>query len=280
MCQHQDIVYKLYEHLDWPTKPSDVRAVERFQSIKSFASKLFEEGIFSGIQGFSRARILDAMAASGIAGAAFAAALAEKGVSVELTVADTRLDELELVHEWLEYAGLSPVKVELVQADASALPRALAGKVFDLAIVWGSSLPHLDVYRFYLLLAGLHDLQPKHGVLVIEQASLLPRILVNNSFRHIMVEGGMLSIYRSYDDLRGVQQRILYKLPSLEYIGEISSRLWETAQVAAGLWLFYKKLVLKDYYSPATRRVSKVLIGLEPRETTPSWGELAAWVPA
>jgi hypothetical protein len=155
----------------------------------------------------------------------------------------------------------------------------LDSSVFDLVIVWDSSLPHLDVYQFYLLLAGIRSLQPRHGVVVVEQTSILPRILVDNSFRHIMVEGEILSIYKEYDDLRGVQRRILYKLPSLEYVREIDVRLWEAAQVTAGLWLFYKKLIIEDYYFTIYQRSSRVFIGLRPRGSTPSWRELVETLP-
>ena len=89
----------------------------------------------------------------------------------------------------------------------------------------------------------------------------------------------MLSIYKEYDDLRGVQRRVLYKLPSLEYIGEIDSRLWKTAQVAAGLWLFYKKLIIENYHCPIHQRSFRVLVGLEPRDNTPSWRELMDTLP-
>ncbi|BES81048.1 methyltransferase domain-containing protein [Pyrodictium abyssi] len=149
--------------------------------------------------------VLDVTAGSGIAGAAFAAALARLGARVRLTATDLRRDVLEKVHGWLRLAGVEDrVEAETVVADAARLPEKL-GCCFDLAVIWGSSLPHFSPWRLLLALASLRELQPRHGVLLVEQRDLLPRLLFNNLYARINVEyakedgRGVVGVHAGYD---------------------------------------------------------------------------------
>ncbi len=261
---------EFYKFLKWRSRPDDPEARARFESIKGFMEDLISRGVLDKAIGSDKARILDVMAASGIAGVALAWALASRGVEAEVTVTDLRDEELGMAGEWLRMAGLEDsVRLETLRADATRLPEALGGRGFDIIIVWGSSLPHLDVYDLHLLLAGARELQPGHGVLLIEQASILHRILVNNMFMHILVEGNALTLYREYDDLRGVQRRLAYALPELRYLGVMESRLWETSQVMAAAWVYYERAKALAYTEG--RRLSKVIVARSPRPQAPSW---------
>ena len=68
-----------------------------------------------------------------------------------------------------------------------------------------------------------------------------------NMFRHTLVEGDVLTLYKEYDDLRGVQRRLVYALPELRYLGVMETRLWETSQVMAAAWIYYKRVEALDY---------------------------------
>ncbi len=166
---------EFYRFLRWHSRPDDPEARARFESIKGFMEDLLSRGVLSEAIGSGKARILDVMAASGIAGVALAWALASRGVEAEVTVTDLRDEELGMAGEWLRIAGLEDsVKLETLKIGATRLPEALGGREFDIVVLWGSSLPHLDVYDLHLFLAGARELQPRHGVILIGQFSLLP----------------------------------------------------------------------------------------------------------
>jgi len=280
----EDILALQYGIIQWPTKPDDPIARTRFAFIEETMRSLLEKGVFSVITSRRKVRILDVMAASGICGVALAKVLCEAGVDVNLVISDLRMDELELARQWIEVAGLKVENLSLrtIVADATKLPQYFKGEKFDIITVWGSSLPHLNVWELPLLISGARELQPPHGVLIMEQADILPRILVGNTFRYVMTEGKeALTIFESYDTLRGVQRRLLYKLPEMKYIGRVESRLWEVAQVLALMWLFYREVKLHDHKEVTgyISRITKVLVAKQPRMTCTKWEELAADLP-
>jgi hypothetical protein len=109
---------------------------------------------------------------------------------VDLTVLDIRGEELGLAGEWLRLAGLTGwVRLRTLRGDATRLPEYFEAGSFNLIIAWGSPLGHLDVWRLPLLVAGAREVQAPHGALVAEQWDTLPKVLVNNSFRRVLVEG-------------------------------------------------------------------------------------------
>jgi len=205
----------LYTLLKWPSSPSSPEALERFKRITEFALQTLSDPDIRGLLGGkSEIEILDVMAASGIAGVAFAKAVSSLGYRVRLAALDVRGSEIRLAPEWLRVAGLEGVaELELVEGDATRLSEVLGGRVYDLVVCWGSSLPHLDVYDLILLLAGIREVQGENGVLVVEQFDLLPRILVWNAFEKVRVEGDLLTVFKEYDAWRGVQRRLTYSSP-------------------------------------------------------------------
>ncbi|MCE4598847.1 MAG: hypothetical protein F7C81_01450 [Desulfurococcales archaeon] len=61
----------------------------------------------------------------------------------------------------------------------------------------------------------------------------------------------------------------VYALPELRYLGVMESRLWETSQVMATTWVYYKRVEALDYTEG--RRPSKVIVARGPRLQAPSW---------
>jgi hypothetical protein len=78
MTSYGEALGLFYPHYNRPSRPGDPAAVERFEKIARCASRLVE-GPLSSLPAQGRVRVLDAMAASGIAGAAFSKALASRG---------------------------------------------------------------------------------------------------------------------------------------------------------------------------------------------------------
>jgi hypothetical protein len=266
----------LYDFFGWPTKPNSSVSINRFNKITEFAIKLFEEETLTKILEKKKVvKVLDVMAASGIAGVAFAKAIVSKGRKADLLITDARESELDLVKEWMQIAGLDEDSVILKtsRSDVTRLPYYFDKTRFDLIICWGSSLSHLDVYELILFLSGAKEIQPEDGALIIQQADLLPKILINNDFQRILIEGELLTIFKDYDVYRGVQKRLIYKIPQLEYMGIRESRLWEISQVAAIAWIFYKKIKIYEY-SEISGRNTKVIVAYQPRKNTPNWMEL------
>ena len=271
----KDVLTLQYRAIGWPSKPGDPEAVARFASIEEFMRSLLKKGVFREVLSIGRARVLDVMAASGICGVALARVLSEVGVYVDLVVSDLREEELGLAREWVREASIKEgaVRLSTAVADAAMLPKHFKGAEFDVATVWGSSLPHLDAWQLPLLISGVRELQPPHGVLIIEQADLLPGILVRNDFRYVLVEGReALTIFETYDTLRGVQRRLLYKLPEMKYLGRVESRLWEVAQVLVLTWLFYEDVDLHEHREMG--RNTKAIVAKHPRKSATKWSEL------
>jgi len=269
---------ELYESSLWYSRPDNEVARGRFRRIREYFLQLVDRGVLRTLAMSSEARILDVMAASGIAGVALASTLARKGVKVRLMVTDAREDELRFAHVWAELAGVSDeLDIETKVVDSRELPRALGDRSYDAVLVWGSSLPHLNPFELHLLLSGARELHSDHGVLLIEQASVLPKILVNNAFRHTLVEGGVLTIYSDYNEMLGVQKRLVFRLPDLTYLGVIEMRLWELSQIVSSVWVYYREVNVESFTD--MNRLTKVIIARSPRDNVPRWRDLYESLP-
>ncbi|WP_181933353.1 class I SAM-dependent methyltransferase [Pyrobaculum aerophilum] len=266
---------ELYAALRWASRPGDPRAERRFIAIYVFMKSLAESGVFNDVVTGGRVKILDVMAASGIGGSALARVFVERGCSAELYVTDLRAEELGLAPHWL--SGLK-VEVKTAVADATKLPEVFPGEKFDVVLAWGSSMAHLDVFQLPLLMAGAREIQPPAGILMIQQRDILPAVLFNNAYRHVRLEGDLLSIHKEHDWLRGIVVRYGYKMPELKYIGMYATRLWEVAQIVSYAWIFYKDVFVYDFVDPIAGP-SKVVIARKPRESAPAWRELLESLP-
>ncbi|MEB3780230.1 MAG: class I SAM-dependent methyltransferase [Desulfurococcales archaeon] len=276
---HRVDMSRLYELIGWHTKPDDPASHKRFNDILAFAKKALDNEPLARLAAKRTVKILEVMAASGIAGVAFSKALASRGVGVELLVTDVREEELSLARDWLKIAELDEdmVEVSYAKMDARRLPREVGEEKFDLVLSWGSSIPHFDSFDLPLFLAGSREVQVADGVLVIQQYDLLPGILLNNAFKQVLVEGSIMTFFKEYDALRGVLRRLAYKIPELEYIGIVESRLWDVSQITSMAWIFYKYVDIQS--SIDLKRPTSVIIASSPRENAPSWKDLASTIP-
>ena len=265
----------LYDLLKWPSAPHEPGAQKRFQRLRQLITTLLEElGVLSTLTGLGSARILDLMAGGCIAGAAAASGLAERGVNTRILCVDAR-KVVEESSGWLQLIpepSRARVEVETLRGDVTRLPELLSMEErWDIALVWGSPLPHLSPYQLLLLLAALRELQPSHGAMLIEQNNLAPRMIAGRSFRDVFTDGDALFVYRGWNPVSGMAVRLVYKLPAMEYIGVDKLRLWDIADAASQVAMFYKKVSLRTVVDYA--RVW-VIAGLGPRENAPGWSDI------
>ncbi len=112
----------LYTYIPWPTRPNDERARKRFRILVAEFERLLEHEELAPSAGKRRLRVLDLMAASGIAGAALASALAMNGYIVELVVVNVRVSEALHLSQWIAMGRAEAVIGEFAAADALRSP--------------------------------------------------------------------------------------------------------------------------------------------------------------
>ncbi len=274
----------LYRHLTWHMRPSDPLARERFIVLQEVFRGLVQSRLSGLVESRNVVSVLDVAAGTGIAGAALASVLAGMGKPVRLVVTDARGGDLEFAREWLKLAGSkNKVDVETLVADATRLVEKVEG-CFDIALLWGSSIPHFSPWSLALIIAGIRDLQHESSALLIDQRDLLPQILFTNTYEHLHLTSpvneetgeGLLAVHNGYDQLRGVVQKAYYKLPGLAFVGTSPTRLWDVPSIAAITWLFYQEIHIESY---KWRRELKAIIAQKPRKNALSNKELWSTLP-
>lgn len=277
-ARHHVDLETLYRLIRWPSAPGEPGARERFQRLRAAVPRLLEDLGLANILSMDNIRVLDLMAGGCVGGAALSAAFAERGKTVKLLCVDRR-SVVEESHSWLE--AITPeararIEIEARRGDVTRLPQILKEEeTWDIALVWGSSLPHLSPYELLLMLAELREVQPSHGVVLIEQNNLAPRLIAGKSFREVYVNGHTLYIYKEWDHKNGTAVRLVYELPGLKYLGDDKVKFWDVADAAAQVAVFYKVLRMHEFLDYA--RVW-VIAGVYPRASAPAWRELAETV--
>jgi len=271
---------KLFDLIKWEEweNPGEPSARKRFTRLRDYFKGLLVRKPFERLAGSERVRVLDVMGGTGIAGAAFLAAHRDlKGGRGEykLAVVDARRKALGYAQRWLGHAGLQGVELSTITGDARRLPELLGGENYDVALVWGSSLPHIDVPGMILLLAGLRESLVEEGMALIEQYDLLPRLLFNNNYRSVLLEGEAITMHKGYNARTGSVHRVVYDARTMLYQGVMKTRIWEMSSVAGFAWLFFQN-VYRDQYleEPGGGRAATVVIASKPRSSAPSWEEL------
>ena len=235
----------LYEYWHWPVSK------ERFERIREFMKKEVTPLI-----SVERPKILDVMAGTGIAGAALLEALGDG----ELTLLDVRSKDFAKVREFTNK------EVKFVEGDVRRLPEIFKEK-FDVIICWGSSLPHLDPKGLTLLLSGAREVLNENGIIILEQKNLA-RLLYLRAFENVKVEGNVVTIFKELDELRGMQKRLVYKLPDLRFLGVLEAKMWDVSDVIEFTRIFFEQVVVKTVEDVGK---SYVTIGLRPRREISYW---------
>ena len=254
----------LYEMLRWP---EDLDSLwRRLEQARRDAASLLGHEWLSWLQGRQRVRLLDAMGGAGVAGAAFALELRERGVEqVELYVLDARARALERAREFTRQAlGVEAVTIQADVAEAHTYV-----KYVDLAIVYGNSVPHLDAYHLVRAAASLAASLKPRGTLVVDVLDLV-REFGARGYRDVVVEhsepGAVVTSYHyRYEPRRGRYLRVLVEQPTGRTT-LLSVRPWDPAGVAAILWTIFRDV---DIVESPVRPGSYHVVAQGPRGVNP-----------
>ena len=249
---------ELYRYLQWRMDPDDERAILRFHRIVEAFEKLNEKGLLPNAP-----RVLDLCAGTGIAGVAMAKVTDAKA----LTVLDAREGDLKKIKKWIEIAGLN-LKPEMIVGDAREVSR-LVGK-HDVAILWGLTMPHFDVFDAVKLFAGVASILTDDGIFLLEEADRIYGIFYQVGYKDMLVEAKsdeytLISLHEGYEPIRGVFKRTYYKLPRFEKISEQEHRLWDLASQLALGSVFFKEYRVISRADHGVNGVSDVIYLKTPR---------------
>jgi len=233
---------ELYGYLRSSIDPSSEQAQRRFIGAQSFFSWAFKEEL---IPYGRKVKILDLCAGTGLAGAALVEALREWGYESKLVVVDKRKEDLVRVEEWL--SGETDVYGAVMDClgDLTKL-----GK-FDVALLFGYTMPHFDPFRAAELFRNVARVLEPHGVFMLEEMDRFGTFFYRKAYREIVVEARgedytVVSLDEGYNPLKGVIRRGYYKIPGWEKVGEIETRYWDLAGLAGlGKALFEEARIIK-----------------------------------
>jgi len=252
--------------------------VERFGHLQKFFRKLLEEyDPITRLLNKGSVKVLELGAGTGIAGAALSRALTDLGVEVEIDFTDVRSEDLGIVDRWVEESGLNGLKYRKYVLDCRYIPRHVDRGGYDLVVFLGSSLAHLDIFEYTLTVSGIHGIIDNQGFYIAEQYNLGWNLLRSRGFQEFILENrlengeGIISIYAGYDEYRGVQHRRYYRIPGMEYLGVMKSRLWDIASIVGINWIFFRNV---DILSFKDFRDTKVILSWRKRGEAPSWTDL------
>lgn len=260
---------ELYELLCWPMRPDDEVARRRFEKIVRVFELLVEKGT---IRVEKSVKILDLAAGTGIAGAALAKVLREKGIEIELTVIDAREKDLPLVNEWLKLSKARDVKVKTIVADIRKLHEFVEKDSHNVALLWGLTMPHFDPFDVVKIFANTAYALKDDGIFMMEESDRVYGILYRQGYKDFLVETKregytLVSVHEGYNLKRGMFRRTYYKLPGFEKIAEEEHRLWDIAGIAGIGSVFFREFELMTKGTHGVFGVSDVLVFKNPRKS-------------
>jgi len=255
---------RLYNLLGWPGDPYTCEGRARYEGTIKEAEKIINHEWFSAtLKGKDSVKILDVCGGSGIAGAALAKALREKGVKPEVIVIDLREEALSVARKFIEEE--IGVKPETLALDVTRMHDANLNA--DLAVLWGLSTPHFSPWDLMKVVSGVASNLVADGVLVIEEFDRHAGIFLANRYQYVMPElvsedRVTVTVHEGRDPITGYVSRVLVDLTSRETT-RMKVYFWDIASVAAITWAFFKDV---DFIPGKSSRHGYI-IAKWPRET-------------
>ncbi len=232
---------RLYNLLGWPGDPYTREGRARYEETIKEAEKIINhEWLSATLKGRDSVKILDVCGGSGIAGAAFAKALKERGVKPKVIVIDLREEALNVARKFIEEEiGIKP---ETLALDVTRMHDANLNA--DLAVLWGLSTPHFSPWNLMKVISGIASNLVANGVLVIEEVDRHAGIFMTNRYQLVLPElvsesKVTVSVHEGRDPITGYVSRILVSLTSGETV-RMKAYFWDIASVAAITWAFFK----------------------------------------
>ncbi|MEL9929831.1 MAG: class I SAM-dependent methyltransferase, partial [Sulfolobales archaeon] len=234
---------RYYSIIGWDEDLDRGSGLKRFQEAYESFSILFEHEWFRDLLSRRRRfRIVDVCGGSGIGGIAMAKLLLDRGFEYDLIVNDLRFSALEKARIYSRaYLGR---EADVIRDDALNLYKHV--READIALIYGFSTPHFDVYQMIHLIGGLSRVLGLEGVLVIEDYDRIWSLYQQRDFRDVSLEsskrgGYVLSGHIAYDPFRGVFKRIFIDLSTMDRVA-LEFRLWDLAGLLSISWFFFSEI--------------------------------------
>ncbi len=251
---------ELYALFAWPSSPLSIEGRRRMFEAMETLTKVLEHGWLRGIVMRNRVRVVDVCSGGGIAGFALAKLLSDRGIDVELALVDLRGEELDAARRYGdEY--MPSVKLETYAMDAKEIHKL--GRSFDIALLWGFSMPYFSPWDALKLFASIAPVLELHGALLVEEIDRMLSIFMRTGYRYVWPEGfsdkPVTSLYKGYDILRGTVKRIFVDLSSGKVVPHEICLDWTLSFI----WVFFEDVDL-GYIAQGSSRA--ILIAYRPRK--------------
>ncbi len=232
---------ELYALLAWPSNPLSAEGRRRMFEAMEVLTKVIEHEWLREIVSRNRVKVVDVCSGGGVAGFALAKLLIDRGIDVELVLVDLRGEELEAARRYRdEY--MPSVKLETYTMDAREVHNL--GKSFDIALLWGFSMPHFSPWDALKLFASIALALEPHGVLLVEEVDRMLSIFLRIGYKYVLPEGlgdkPVIGLHKAYNLLRGTVKRFLVDLSSGKTVQHEVCLSWSLPFVAAFMWVFFE----------------------------------------
>ncbi len=257
------ILEELYEVLEWPSSPLSTNGKRRMVESMELLLKVLRHEWLNRLLSKTRVKIVDVCSGGGVGGFALSKILIDMGIDVELVLIDVRPRALmEALRFRDEYMPMINLEALSLRAEDLHVVR----ERFDVAMLWGFSMPHFDPWKALRLFASIASVLSEEGVLLIEEVDRMLSIFLGPGYQYVYPEGfgnrALISMHRGYDIARGVVKRLLVDLVKGVAIPHEVHLNWTVALVASMLWLFFDDVdaIITD------KSVGKaVILGWRPR---------------
>jgi len=256
----------LYTLLEWPSDPLSPSGKRRMFEAMEILDRVLEHDYMKKVlENRNRVRILDVCSGGGVAGFALAKLLMSRGYEVRLTLVDLRAHELEKAHAYRDNY-MKELVLETYAIDAKRVHEL--GKKFDIALMWGLSLPHFSPWDAIKLFISVAKSLEKNSVFLLDECDRMSTIFMKMGYKLIVPAGfsekPIVDIHRGYDIARGMIKRVVVDLSTGKYVNHELCLLWSLSTIASLLWVVFSDVDVV-MYGRATDRF--VVIAYSPRDS-------------
>jgi len=233
----------LYNLLNWPSNPLTPEGKRRMFESMDVLSRVIRHEWFEQLLKRRSVKVLDVCSGGGVGGFALAKILMDRGVDVELVLIDLRLEDLRNA---LKFGNMFVPHLRLDVVFMRAEDLYTMRRKFDVAMIWGFSMPHFNPWSALRLFASLSSALVKDGLLLVEEVDRMLTIFLGVGYRYIHPEGldaqALVSIHRGYDIVRGVVRRLLIDLSTGMKVLYEAHLNWSIALIATFMWVFFENV--------------------------------------
>lgn len=131
-----------------------------------------------------------------------------------------------LVRIGKRYAQQHNLEIKAIVSDVSHMDKVVAEREFDLALLWGNSLPHFSIWQTDHIISSVHSKLKPNGILLIEQLENISRNFLQREFTPFVREKSIiLSIPGQYNAREGKVENIYIETQKNE-VHAMARYLW------------------------------------------------------